>query len=954
MHRNNISLPRRRPIAVAVLTIIALALTMLTTHHIASAQPAQAACPQGSYNPTPTAVTVDTVPIVVDSTDQEYFVLYASHDLEDGTEMELPVLVKKGQTGTTTLAENVPALPKENYRVEKYLISDPADVDDDCTDDITELDDTTSKNPLNSADSLDIEDGAIAIPDQDTLQALSRSFGTQSYLKFVIIGIDTPRPALYFMNSNTYPHHRVFLTDVLDADPADTSVVRGLIGYAPESTDPDGDLGLYYYSSEQRRYSFSTMERTYIMMAASIPLVEDNLAYWIPSEALREHQENLPLYRDSRIPLVFDDDIYPDIDFLALNPEEGYGLLKVMDADDRPPPRSVVIYESLPNELPRVAGIISTVPQTPLSHVNLRAMQDGVPNSYIRNALEDDTIDSLIDGYVHYQVTSTGWSMEAATESEVNAHHAALRPATTTTPQRDLSVKTINPLSDVSFNDWDSFGVKAANVAVLRTLGFPTGTVPDGFAIPFHFYDEFMKHNGFYTRVDTMLANADFQSDLEEQETQLKALRKDIEDADTPDWILTALADMNTKFPQGTTNRKYRSSTNNEDLPGFNGAGLYDSKSQKPDEDDEDGLDKSLKEVYASLWNFRAFTERDFHRIDHMKAAMGILVHPSYQDELVNGVAVSFDPVTAREGWYYVNSQVGEDLVTNPDALSVPEELLLGPYGSNIVLSASNQAQPGQLLINRTQLRQLREHLEEIHDHFKELYNPGAGESFAMEIEFKITSDSILAIKQARPWVFSDATVEPAHYRPLLSASDAQATEGGNAEFTVSISQSTTAPVTVQYNTADGTATSSDYTPVSGQTLTFAAGETEKTVSIATTDDSDQEVDEHFQLSLSNPSANADIASISTATATILDNDQPALSDDATLSALALADPGSTQVALNPSVRIRNHGLHCVRRQQRWFHHDHPGKEPHPGPSHGHRRQFHHTRYGHGRPGSRR
>ena len=52
----------------------------------------------------------------------------------------------------------------------------------------------------------------------------------------------------------------------------------------------------------------------------------------------------------------------------------------------------------------------------------------------------------------------------------------------------------------------------------------------------------------------------------------------------------------------------------------------------------------------------------------------GILVHPSYQDELVNGVAVSFDPVRGRAGNYYVNSQVGEDLVTNPDAHSVPEE----------------------------------------------------------------------------------------------------------------------------------------------------------------------------------------------------------------------------------------------------------------------------------------
>ena len=77
------------------------------------------------------------------------------------------------------------------------------------------------------------------------------------------------------------------------------------------------------------------------------------------------------------------------------------------------------------------------------------------------------------------------------------------------------------------------------------------------------------------------------------------------------------------------------------------------------------------------------------------------------------------------------------------------------------MLIYSNQVDADELLMSDAQLTQLRSHLETIHDSFKLLYDPDEDERFAMEIEFKITSDDILAIKQARPWVFRPTNKPP-------------------------------------------------------------------------------------------------------------------------------------------------------------------------------------------------
>ena len=137
---------------------------------------------------------------------------------------------------------------------------------------------------------------------------------------------------------------------------------------------------------------------------------------------------------------------------------------------------------------------------------------------------------------------------------------------------------------------------------------------------------------------------------------------------------------------------------------------------------------------------------------------------------------------------------------------------------------------------------------------------------------------------------------------PELSVSDASVVEGSNVEFTVTLSKEASEAVTVEYSTSDGTATAdgADYTAASSQTLTFAAGDTTKTISVATGNDTVDEDDETFTVTLANPSENAELGAIASATGTIINNDETPATD-ATLSAFSVADGDGSAIALSPS-----------------------------------------------------
>jgi len=110
---------------------------------------------------------------------------------------------------------------------------------------------------------------------------------------------------------------------------------------------------------------------------------------------------------------------------------------------------------------------------------------------------------------------------------------------------------------------------------------------------------------------------------------------------------------------------------------------------------------------------------------------------------------------------------------------------------------------------------------------------------------------------------------------PSLKIGFATVTEGDtgtvNADFTVRLSAASTQTVTVYYFTVDATARAgSDYTAVAG-TLTFAPGQTQKTITVAVLGDTLEEPNETFFVKLT-AATNATIAR-GQGVGTITDND---------------------------------------------------------------------------------
>jgi hypothetical protein len=595
--------------------------------------------------------------------------------------------------------------------------------------------------------------------------------------------------ALYFQNSQKFEIHYDFAKAHLSG--SGDKFIGTLPDFNPQYTAPEATrrflLGAVTYYEEPKVWALEIApydSSTPAMVTKLFNAVRD-AAYYGPALTFHptsEAVEAVAKKLSSDIKVKTTDDLFAAIEYQPLNVGEAIGTLKFVNAADLEniyvSARDVVVLDEVPNDISPTAALITQQFQTPLSHINVLARNRHTPNMGLRKAVTNPKLTALKGKQVRITVKAFEWSIAEATQAESDAWWATHRPKAVTLPALDLDTKDLRDIATVTEHTDTApyvtfeqikkailaFGAKAANYSVFATD--PKVPNKKAFAIPVFYYDQFMKENKFYDRIDTLRQDPEFKGKEEVRTAKLTQLRTDILAAPVNEDFKALLKAKMDKDYFGKSMR-FRSSTNAEDLDGFPCAGCYDSHTGDPNDMAGDQLAAALiaiKKTWATVWSFRTYEERELHSINHNGVAMALLVHTNFPDEEANGVAITaniFD-ATGNAPGFYVNVQKGGqfEVVHPPPGITSDSFLYQFTFPGQPIIyyTHSNVVNAGEHVLTDRQVYDLGVALDILHKRFSNAYAPAGGGWYAIDSEFKFDDESSpgstpsLYIKQARPY----------------------------------------------------------------------------------------------------------------------------------------------------------------------------------------------------------
>lgn len=569
---------------------------------------------------------------------------------------------------------------------------------------------------------------------------------------------------MYYMNTKRYELHYLFARTILDFDQGNN--LFNLTQYRENEDRYLYPASINYYRN-QDIYVLHFVSANE-MSCENVKLMYDKIIETSYLEGKLFLLANRLEFNDCDVPIITTEELYEGQNYQALNLAENYGYLRKIPLSDLEETflnrRDIVLLDGIPNDVSVVAGIITTEFQTPLSHINVLSHSRGTPNMALRDGWTNPRLDTLMDKLVYLKVESDSFIIRSASLAEATNFWSLTEPQDTIVLEKDLSVTGLVELPAVDHTAVSFIGGKAANFAEMlkvRVDGQPIPVPENFFAIPFYYYDQHLKQAGLEGFIEEMLADEAFNNDPAVRRARLEDLQERIE-AHPIDSDLVDLVSARIRNFADFDAFRFRSSTNAEDLELFSGAGLYNSYSAKKDHPTKT-IERAIKRVWASLWNWRAFEERSYYKIDHLSCAMGILVHRSFPDEDANGVVITRNLYNNNPG-FIINVQFQEYSIVFPEPGVLHDQIMLLTWsiipGQNFMieyLTFSNIPElEGQTVMTDEELLELGAYCQALKRHYFQNvpHDCNCSETdFALDIEFKVDStvgERKLYIKQAR------------------------------------------------------------------------------------------------------------------------------------------------------------------------------------------------------------
>jgi hypothetical protein len=531
-----------------------------------------------------------------------------------------------------------------------------------------------------------------AVPDAATWKHYSKVIGSDEVGKFII---DVKTNDVYFIDVNLFNIHADFVLGVLLKQAWTADNVREY-NKNYERVKPKFILGYLTHHLKIDKWTMAFWEGDKIgpddVVRARKRLDGTFFMKDLPFRPDSPMQTKLvPDVARKGIKTITNDEVYKSSPFQAFTKGRAVGKLKVVPLGTPYENLTfgrheiVLLQESYPDITP-VAGILATQFSTPLSHVNLRANAWKIPNAGDKKAREKF---AALDGKtVYYEVTDTAVTMRIATAAEIQELEGKITAQKTIkVPAANLENRKFAMLTRMRGKDATVYGTKSANLGEIVTANIEGVRVPAGFGVPLAFYDRHLKSNGLDNKIAALLADPKFKTDAPWRKQALEELRTAIATAPIDPATLDAIY-KRVRIKLGGRGVFVRSSTNAEDLPGFNGAGLYDTF---PNVVGKQAIGEAIRKVWASVWTLRAVDEREAFGIDHRGVYGGVLIQIGV-NATAAGVLITKNLYDAGDDKSYtINAKFGLGMRV-VEGQKVPEQIIFDPTndGTKIISRADD------------------------------------------------------------------------------------------------------------------------------------------------------------------------------------------------------------------------------------------------------------------------